>query len=239
MKLKSRNRATGDTGPAIRSGRRAQTLLAATAAMGLLAAGCAGSSSGSDASHKSKGSSTGSTPASTEPAMQYAECMRKHGVPNFPNPVEGHIQLQPGDGVEPGSPALEAAEKACQVFAPQGAPGGPGARPGPSATGTADWHALGGWLKRRAGAGKFSGAVLVTKDDKPVFDQVDGQANVKREIANNPDTLFCIGLSARHSPPLRSLSSCSRESSRSATRSTSTSRASLPRRALRSPSPTC
>jgi CubicO group peptidase (beta-lactamase class C family) len=55
-----------------------------------------------------------------------------------------------------------------------------------------DWRAFAGWLKQRAAAGKFSGAVLVAKDGKPVVKQANGYANRKRKRANGVDTKFNI-----------------------------------------------
>jgi hypothetical protein len=53
-----------------------------------------------------------------------AHCMREHGVPNFPDPTfpgQGGVAIGLGKGVNPASPAFQAAAKAC---------GGPGARIG-------------------------------------------------------------------------------------------------------------
>ena len=50
-------------------------------------------------------------------ALANAQCMRKHGVPNFPDPVfpsSGGIAIQVGGpGDDPQSPAFQAAEKVC------------------------------------------------------------------------------------------------------------------------------
>jgi hypothetical protein len=49
-------------------------------------------------------------------------CMRSHGVPNFPDPTTGPIGEQVinmrGTGVDPSSPTVQAAEKACQKLFP-------------------------------------------------------------------------------------------------------------------------
>jgi hypothetical protein len=57
-------------------------------------------------------------------ALRFSQCMRAHGVPNFPDPsfgAGGGIQLgfRRGSGIDPQSPAFQAAQKAC------GGPGGP------------------------------------------------------------------------------------------------------------------
>jgi hypothetical protein len=48
--------------------------------------------------------------------------MRAHGVPNFPDPnAQGQISVQggPGSGIDPGSPAFQNAQKACQSKQPK------------------------------------------------------------------------------------------------------------------------
>jgi hypothetical protein len=55
--------------------------------------------------------------------LDYAACMRSHGVPNFPDPTEldgGFGFDLPGSGINPSSPAFSAAEEACSSLA--GAP---------------------------------------------------------------------------------------------------------------------
>jgi hypothetical protein len=64
-------------------------------------------------------------------ALDYAACMRGHGVPNYPDPKaasDGGIDLGefgPGAGVDPNSPQFKAAYQACKKQVP-GAPLGPG-----------------------------------------------------------------------------------------------------------------
>ena len=53
--------------------------------------------------------------------LAFAECMRVHGVPNFPNPNGKGSQLGPGSGIDPTSPAFQAALNGpCQSLAPPG-----------------------------------------------------------------------------------------------------------------------
>jgi hypothetical protein len=73
------------------------------------------------------------TAAMQAQALKFSECMRSHGVPNFPDPkfegggVQVRINGGPG-GVNPKSPPFQAAQKACQgdFPGPKGGPGGPG-----------------------------------------------------------------------------------------------------------------
>ncbi len=66
-------------------------------------------------------------------ALKMAQCMRSHGVPNFPDPTvksgpNGGIGIQiAGPGLNPQSPALQAAQQKCRGFMglPAGGPGAP------------------------------------------------------------------------------------------------------------------
>jgi len=59
--------------------------------------------------------------------------MRSHGVANFPDPgTSGGIQLSPGSGVDPASPAFKAAQSQCKKLLPGGGP--KGSPPAPSAS---------------------------------------------------------------------------------------------------------
>jgi hypothetical protein len=67
-------------------------------------------------------------------AVAMAVCMRSHGVPNFPDPTVrtgpmGGVGIQlgpPGGSVDPGSPAFQAARKACGPILKGALGGGPG-----------------------------------------------------------------------------------------------------------------
>jgi hypothetical protein len=55
------------------------------------------------------------TPPDQAALVKYAECMRAHGVPDFPDPTAGGLQLPggPGSGLDPNNPALQNAAKVC------------------------------------------------------------------------------------------------------------------------------
>jgi hypothetical protein len=56
------------------------------------------------------------------PFLPFSECMRSHGVPNFPDPSPGGgIQLS--SGMDPSSPAFTTARASCQKLMPGGGPG--------------------------------------------------------------------------------------------------------------------
>jgi hypothetical protein len=54
--------------------------------------------------------------------LKFSACMRKHGLPSFPDPTSdgGGIQLSIGakDGLNPKSPVFQAAQKACEDLMP-------------------------------------------------------------------------------------------------------------------------
>jgi hypothetical protein len=50
--------------------------------------------------------------ASSDPLVNYARCIRVHGVPNFPDPSGSHGLAIPND-INPQSPAFKTAEQAC------------------------------------------------------------------------------------------------------------------------------
>jgi hypothetical protein len=58
-------------------------------------------------------------------ALRFAQCMRAHGIRNFPDPVTagGSPRLTIPSGVNIQSPTFQAAQRACQAYQPaQGAP---------------------------------------------------------------------------------------------------------------------
>jgi hypothetical protein len=57
-------------------------------------------------------------------ALAFAECMRSHGVTNFPDPNgSGGIHIAAGSGADPFSPAFKTARGACAKLLPGGGPG--------------------------------------------------------------------------------------------------------------------
>jgi hypothetical protein len=129
MKINARPNATDSRGPApVRCPRRrgrARLLVCWPAAALVLAAGsvagCGGSSTsgGSIAHIKSSTTTSASTKSAGTPnALAFAQCMRKHGVPNYPDP-NGSGQL---GGVNPQSPTFQAAANDCKSFGVGGTP---------------------------------------------------------------------------------------------------------------------
>jgi hypothetical protein len=90
---------------------------------GLSLAACGGSDPNSTGAQKAAASVT-----NNNKALQFAHCMRSHGVPNFPDPVGGHLDLQvqktPGgtqvNGVQVNGPAFQSAMQTCHAYLPNG-----------------------------------------------------------------------------------------------------------------------
>jgi hypothetical protein len=92
-----------------RGGRRRRLALAIAVVTSALAITACGSSS--------KPKSTVSSSYSRN--VKYADCMRSHGVPNFPDPLDGGFPLRTS-GINMGSPAFVSAQKACARLQPGG-----------------------------------------------------------------------------------------------------------------------
>jgi hypothetical protein len=90
---------------------RGRSLVVALAALvsSLVLAACGSSGHGSSAGRH-------------DPALEFAACMRSHGVPNFPDPSRGG-GIQIPSGVNPRAPAFQAAQSACSKLLPGGGPG--------------------------------------------------------------------------------------------------------------------
>jgi hypothetical protein len=104
----------------------------------LLVAGCGGSSSpgvahlpysasgASAAAGAGKSTSPESGSNRQQKMVAYSQCMRAHGVPEFPEPVEGHLLIRGAvhnghrTAINPGSAQFQAAQKACGKLLPNG-----------------------------------------------------------------------------------------------------------------------
>ena len=74
------------------------------------------------------GSSSNKPPANSRAAsaVAYSQCMRQHGVSNFPDPTtSGHgvgFSITPSMGINPRAPAFRAAQQSCRHLLPGGQP---------------------------------------------------------------------------------------------------------------------
>ena len=53
----------------------------------------------------------------TSQLLKFAQCMRAHGEPKFPDPTGNGLSLH-GSGIDPKSPQFQAAKRACQSLMP-------------------------------------------------------------------------------------------------------------------------
>jgi hypothetical protein len=107
------------------------------ASAALLVTGCGGSASpgvahlsntsgGSTANTGGKSSSPESAASTQQKMVSYTQCMRTHGVPEFPEPTEGHLLIHGSNhngqrtGVNPQSSQFQAAQKVCGKLLPEG-----------------------------------------------------------------------------------------------------------------------
>jgi hypothetical protein len=111
---------------------KALTALALAGAVGLclFASACGGSARNGVAQIGSTQATTTSANSSGSPSdrrgilVAFSACMRKHGVPNFPDPtaVRGGYSLTIGseNGIDPSSPQFKRAQEVCKKLLPNG-----------------------------------------------------------------------------------------------------------------------
>jgi hypothetical protein len=90
--------------------------------MSLMVACCVATGACGATGHPSA-TGTGAADATGHPSrdLAFSNCMRSHGVPNFPDPTATGLELPVGVNAE--SPAFKSARQACKRFLPnQGAP---------------------------------------------------------------------------------------------------------------------
>jgi hypothetical protein len=107
--------------------RKTGLVVTALVAVALLAAACSSGSPSASVAHT--GSTTTTAPSSsgkgsnTGLTIAYSQCMRSHGVPDFPDPnSQGAItgSGSSASGINPQSPQFQAAQKSCAKLAPSG-----------------------------------------------------------------------------------------------------------------------
>jgi hypothetical protein len=102
------------TAPQVRRRGRLGPMVAVLVGLTVVVAGCGGGAAGSGGS----GSSGASGGSSASPA-RFAQCMRGHGVPSFPDPdSSGHFSLQitKGGSLDPSSATYKSALQTCHRF---------------------------------------------------------------------------------------------------------------------------
>ncbi|MES1248373.1 MAG: hypothetical protein ABUS54_11960 [Actinomycetota bacterium] len=107
------------------NGRRLALLLAPVAAV---AAGCGGGHGspgvaglGTTAAMTTTSTGSSATGDKQSSALAFSQCMRRNGVPGFPDPSEGGgLRISAGSGVDPDSPQFKAAQSKCGKLLPNG-----------------------------------------------------------------------------------------------------------------------
>jgi hypothetical protein len=93
---------------------RTAAAIIATAALALLAAACSGSPSSTAAG----GSPNAGDSANSPSQVSYSNCMRSHGVPNYPDPSDGQLPKGGAQAFGVSSSVFSAAQSACQHLLP-------------------------------------------------------------------------------------------------------------------------
>jgi hypothetical protein len=102
---------------------RAAGAAIALLSLGLFATACSSGGSGPGVARLGTPSANPSASAggSASP-VAYSQCMRSHGVPDFPDPdSQGRLSIKagPGSDLDPTSPKFTAAQKACESLMPK------------------------------------------------------------------------------------------------------------------------
>lgn len=127
--LRTRETAAIDSLHGSRKARRAGLLTAIVlaAGLGLSACGEEPSTDPGTASPAAQGDA-GAAGDTTDPLVKYSACMRSNGVPAFPDPVNGQLQIQgrKGGDLDPTSKVFQDAQQACKALEPAGLANGGG-----------------------------------------------------------------------------------------------------------------
>jgi hypothetical protein len=110
---------------------RSRTVVLLAFLLALGPAACARTATGDPqvaSANDAKASASPSSSSSPDPdaPLKFAQCMRAHGLPWFPDPTNGRMQVNVPQGTDPKK--MEAAQEACKQYAPDG-----GNAPKPSA----------------------------------------------------------------------------------------------------------
>jgi hypothetical protein len=91
--------------------------MVAMAALALLAGACSGGPSAS-APNGAGAASASTAGGATSQLVTYSQCMRSHGVPSYPDPVNGGLPKGTAQQFGVSNPVLSAAQSACQHLLP-------------------------------------------------------------------------------------------------------------------------
>ena len=156
----------------------------------LLAAGCGGSKAPSVASVGTTTSSASGQAPLQQDALKYAECMRSNGEPGFQDPQPGGgFVFHAGAGVDPSSPAFEAAQARCHKLMPVPAGLAPGSTSHPSAQWLAQMEKAAQCMRRHGVPGFPDPRTSVPSNPFPPGSSGGVISNIQGVIFVFPDTL--------------------------------------------------
>ena len=104
--------------------RRTGLIVSALLGIVLLATACAGGPSGPGVAGQGASSTPSASPSGDprDAELAYSQCMRDHGISDFPDPQPGGgIAIQagpPGGDLDPNNPQFKAADEACKSLLP-------------------------------------------------------------------------------------------------------------------------
>lgn len=108
------------------------SVIVAAGVLGLAACGNSPSSPGvasasttTAASRSDRGSSSGAQAKGQSRLLKYSQCMRAHGISDFPDPSSSgrlSLRIQPGSDLNPHDPQNVVAQNACKAYRPGGNP---------------------------------------------------------------------------------------------------------------------
>jgi hypothetical protein len=118
---------TGDAKPLAPSWGRLRwpgLIVSALLLMAVLPTACAGGSNGPGVAGQGASSTPSASPSGDrrDAELAYAQCMRDHGISDFPDPQPGGgiaIQAEPGSDLDPNNPQYKEADDACKSLLPQ------------------------------------------------------------------------------------------------------------------------
>jgi hypothetical protein len=123
----------------LRPFRKRTVLILSVLLFGALAVGAGIAISVSADSSKNGAEDKDSGGRGHEQALAFAQCMRDHGIPNYPDPQQQGGRVQLNSGLNQNTPVAEKAMAGCRELMPQGLGAGPG--------GSLDGARVSAWVK--------------------------------------------------------------------------------------------
>jgi Pectinacetylesterase len=170
---------------------RVLALSVLVAASTAIVAGCGGS----------EDSEESGASANSDRLVAYSQCMREHGVPEFPDPANGQIRITGEREFDPTTPEFQAAERACQNLLPPGPNPGDAAPSGTASRADQEWTRVvpGGDCECSDGS-KFAFWVRRANPKKVVFYLQGGGACFSPKTCARDSDLYAPNLRSAAAP---------------------------------------